>query len=161
MRVEWLFLRWLVVIGLIALGVSYAKSWRLSRPHTAYETIPLVRGERSSGMPVRGVMVDPQERSIYAVVGGPTDSSQPADFFILWKGKNGETFSAAFPKGESGAAGLWKVTSDGQLRQLHDFQAADVSSLATIDRTRTSKAEATLHAIVSNLSGQPESVSRR
>jgi hypothetical protein len=89
MRVEWLFLRWLVVIGLIALGVSYAKSWRLSRPHTAYETIPLVRGERSSGMPVRGVMVDPQERSIYAVVGGPTDSSQPADFFILWKGRTG------------------------------------------------------------------------
>ena len=158
MRVEWLFLRWLVIIGLIALGASYAHSWRQSRPKSEYETIPLVRGARSSGLPVRGVMVDPQERSVYAVVGGPTDSNQPADFFILWKGKNGETFSAAFPKGESAAAGLWKVTPDGQLRQLHDFQAADVSRVPTTDSTETATAEATLHAIVSNLSGQPESV---
>ena len=161
MRVEWLFLRWLVVIGLIALGASYAKSWRESRPQTGYETIPLVRGARSSGMPVRGVMVDPQERSIHAVVGGPTESNQPGDFFILWKGTNGETFSAAFPRGEPGAAGLWKVTPHGELRQLHDLRDAEVTNLPITDGTRTAKAEATLHAIVSNLSGQPESVSRR
>ena len=161
MRVEWLFLRWFVVIGFIALVATYAQSWRQSRPKSEYETIPLVRGARSSGMPVRGVMVDPDQRNIYAVVGGPTESSQPADFFILWKGKNGETFSATFPNGEGSAAALCEVTPAGELRQLHDFRTNGSSDQRVLDSSGISQAEATLQAIVSNLSGQPEGVSRR
>ena len=161
MRVEWLFFRWLVVIGLVALGVSYAQSWRQSRPPNAYETIPLVHGSQTSGMPVRGVMVDPDQRSIYAVVGGPTDSQQPADFFILWKGKNGETYSATFPKGEAAAAALTEVTPDGQLRHLHDFHASDRDGNPTPSNPRTADADATLRAILSNLSGNAGELSKR
>ena len=160
MRVEWLFFRWLVVIGLVALGATYLHSSRNSRPNNAYETIPLVRGERTSGLPVRGVMVDPDQRNIYAVVGGPVESGQPADFFILWKGKNGETFSATFPKGDSGAAALCQVSQDGQLRQLHDFQA-DASDTTAPAHSRLANAEATLHTIVRNLAGRSEAPAKR
>jgi hypothetical protein len=161
MRVEWLFLRWLVVIGVIAVVAMYAQSWRQSRPQSDYETIPLVRGARSSGMPVRGVMVDPHQRNIYAVVGGPTELSRPADFFLLWKGTNGETFSATFPNGEGAAAALCEVAPDGELRQLHDFRASVDREERVLESPRSSKAEATLQAIVSNLSRQAEPVSRR
>jgi len=161
MRVEWLFLRWLVVIGLIALGATYAQSWRQSRPQTNYETIPLVRGARSSGMPVRGVMVEPGQRNIYAVVGGPKESSQAPDFFILWKGENGKTFSATFPNGEGGAAALCEVTPEGELRELHNFRSPEPGHEPVPRSAPITRAEATLHAIVSNLSGQTGSVSRR
>jgi hypothetical protein len=161
MRVEWLFLRWLIVIGMIALAATYAQSWRQSRPKSDYETIPLVRGARSSGMPVRGVMVDPDQRNIYAVVGGPTESSHPADFFILWKGKNGETFSATFPEGEASAAALCEVTPQGELRQLHNFRRTATSEERMPHNPRTANTEATLQAIVSNLSAQPQTVSRQ
>jgi hypothetical protein len=112
-------------------------------------------------MPVRGVMVDPDQRNIYAVVGGPTESSQPADFFILWKGQNGETFSATFPNGEGSAAALCEVTPNGELRHLHDFRASGPSAERVPDSARGSKAEATLQAIVSNLSAHADTVSRR
>ena len=59
MRVEWLFLQWSVVIGLIALAATYAQSWWQSRPKTEYDTIPAGRG----------VMVDCGPRNIYAVRG--------------------------------------------------------------------------------------------
>ena len=160
MRVEWLFFRWLVVIGLVAFAAIYAQSWRKSRPKSDYEMIPLVRGARSSGMQVRGVMVDPDQRNIYAVVGSPANSSQPSDFFILWKGQNGEIFSATFPKGERGAAALCEVSPDGQLRQLHDFRTSETNDKPVSDSSRAAKAEATLHAIVSHLSSQTDGVSR-
>jgi hypothetical protein len=161
MRVEWLFFRWLLIIGLVALGAIYAQSWRGSRSQTHYETIPLVRGAHSSGMPVRGVMVDPDQRNIYAVVGGPTDSSKPADFFVLWKGKDGETFSATFPKGESDSAAVWEVTSDGKLRQLLDLGAGKQESRHVADNPVRASAEATLQTIVTSLSGQADGVERR
>jgi hypothetical protein len=160
MKVEWLFFRWLLVIGLLAIGATYLHSWGESRPDNGYETIPLVRGERTSGLPVRGVMVDPDQRNIYAVVGGPVGSGEPADFFILWKGKNGETFSATFPKGDSGAAALCQISQDGQVRQLHDFQAK-LSEEAAPARSRLANAEATLHTIVSNLAGNSRAAAKR
>jgi hypothetical protein len=92
MRFEWLFLRWLVVIGLIALGASYAQSWQQSRPKTDRGTIALVHGAGASGINFRDANA----------ITEPVPPSAPI-----------------------------------------------------------SKAEATLHAIVSNLSGQTESVSRR
>jgi len=156
MRVEWLFLRWLVVIGLIALAATYAQSWRESRLPSGYETIPLVHGARSSGLPVRGVMVDPEARNIYAVVGGPTGSNHPGDFFILWKGQNGETFSASFPKGGNGAAELSEMSADGQLRQLHRFEASDSVGVAEATDARQANAAAALHAIATNLSASAD-----
>ena len=161
MRVEWLFFRWLVVIGLVAAGAIYAHSWRQSRPNSHYETIPLVRGARSSGMPVRGVMVDPHQRNIFAVVGGPADPDKTADFFILWKGKNGETFSATFPKGATDEAALCEVMPDGQLRQLHDFRTSAPEGVESADSGVMRNANATLHAIVSNLARQSDDNSRR
>ena len=151
MRVEWLFLKWLVVMGLVALAAMYAQSCRQSRSVSHYESIPLVRGARTSGLPVRGVMVDPNQRDISAVVGGPTDPSKQSDFFILWRGKNGETFSATFPKGDIEGATLSKVSPAGQVQQLHDFRAHSLEKSPARDGARLASAEATLHAIVNNL----------
>ena len=133
-----------------------------SRSQTHYETIPLVRGAHSSGMPVRGVMVDPDQRNIYAVVGGPTESSKPADFFILWKGKNGETFSATFPKGEarrgSAVAGDvgWQIAPACRSRCRRNRMTEQVS-----DNTVRANTEATLQTIVTSLSSQTDGVARR
>ena len=161
MRVEWLFIRWLLIIGLVALGAIYAQSWRGGRSQTHYETIPLVRGAHSSGMPVRGVMIDPNERNIYAVVGGPTDSSKPADFVVLWKGKNGETYSATFPNGDSGAAALLQVTSDGKVHQLADLGLPKPDEQQVAENALQANAEATLQTIVTSLASQTDGVARR
>ena len=161
MRVEWLFFRWLLIIGIVALGAIYAQSWRGGRSQTHYEKIPLVRGAHSSGMPVRGVMVDPNERNIYAVVGGPTDSSKPADFVVLWKGKNGETYSATFPNGDSDAAALFQVTSDGKVQQLADLGASKQDGPQSGDNVLQANAGATLQTIVTSLSSQTDDVARR
>jgi hypothetical protein len=123
MRVELLFLRWLLAIAVVALGLVYFTSGRKERPDARYETIPLVHGGRSSGMPLAGIMVDPAKRDIFAVVGGPTSRSGGAKngFFIVWTGEDGRNYATTFGRGEAQADALFEISRSREIRPLHSF----------------------------------------
>jgi hypothetical protein len=122
-RVELLFLRWLLAIALVALGVVYLTAARKERPDASYETVPLVHGGRSSGMPLAGIMVDPAKRDIFAVVGGPVSRSGASKngFFIVWKGEDGQNYATTFRRGEARAEALFEVSRNREIRPVHSF----------------------------------------
>ena len=72
---------------MIALLVAYARSSRAPVEESRYETIPLIIGGKSSGLPLAGIAVDPSRRDVYAIVGGPAEHEAPArQFCLVWKG---------------------------------------------------------------------------
>ena len=135
MRFEWLFLRWLAIITVVALVIRYAWSWRETRETTQYQKVVLLQGASSFGLPLAGIAVDPERREVYGLL-GRAGKDVPADFFILWKGKDGQAYGATFSGEGSAMTGLCQILPDGQLRTLQDFRTADASSataLATRD----------------------------
>jgi hypothetical protein len=145
MRGELLFFRWLLVIALVAVAVLYAQSSREKREPPPYQTIPLIQGGKSSGLPLAGIVVDPKQRDVYAVVGGGSAATSHLGFFVLWKQKNGETAGTIFPSAESGEEKLCKLSPDGQ---VHLLQAIGESPEATASQDfRTADAEATLRSV--------------
>lgn len=160
MRVELLFLRWLLIIAVIALAVIYARSSRPDKAAVQYETIPLIQGGRSSGMPLVGIAVDPDRRDIYAVVGGPSakEKGKEQPFFIVWKKKEGSTYGTTFTRPTEGAEALCEITPEGESRVLHWFGNEPKDSLATNDGKETVSAANALRSIMQAL--PPDSVMR-
>lgn len=135
MRVEFLFFRWLLLIAAVALGLVYTSSSTQSRPVSTYETIPLIQGGRSSGMPLAGIVVNPNRRDVYAIVGGPAGTEAPPQFCIVWKGNGGETYGTTFPAGSTGAEALFEVSPDGQVRALHKLSPGGSEQTASAETT--------------------------
>jgi hypothetical protein len=125
-RVELLFLRWLLAITLVTLGIVYLMSGRQDRQEPRYETLPLVHGGRSSGMPLAGIMVDPAKKDIFAVVGGPSarSSGNKNGFFIVWKGEDGRNYATTFRRGESRPDALFEVSRNREIRSVYPFENA-------------------------------------
>ena len=156
MRFEWLFLRWLVIIAVIAIGLRYMWSLRESSGSSQYQKVVLLQGASSFGLPLAGIAVDPERREIYGLLGRP-GKDVPPDFFILWKGKEGQSYGATFSSEDNALSGLCEILPHGDLRTLHDFRTAKLS--ANADQTRRDPSEI-LRSIVralppdSNLPGQ-------
>ena len=130
MRFEWLFLRWLVIISLVGLGLRYAwSSLREREQSRQYQKVVLLQGASSFGLPLAGIAVDPEQREVYGLLGRP-GKNVPADFFILWKGKEGQSYGATFSGGSNAMTGLCEILPDGQTRTLQDFRTADAAGLA-------------------------------
>jgi hypothetical protein len=129
MRFELLFLRWLVVIALIAVGLGYAWSLRQGSGAPQYQKVVLLQGASSFGLPLAGIAVDPERREVYGLLGRP-GKDVPPDFFILWKGKEGQSYGATFSSEDNALSGLCEILPHGDLRTLHDFRTAEVSSHA-------------------------------
>ncbi len=135
MRVEWLFLRWLVIIGAIVAGVVYATSHYRGEEGVHYQVVPLVQGEKALGLPLAGVVVNPLNRQVYAIVGGA--AAHPAngpDFFIAWSTSEGQTFSANFAA-DNGGCSLCRLGPEGSLLSHEALTAAgSKASSASLDR---------------------------
>lgn len=124
MRFEWLFLRWLVIIALIAVGLRYLWSSRETRATSQqYQKVVLLEGAKAFGLPLAGIAVDPERREVYGLL-GRAGTDVPADFFILWKGKNGQSYGATFSGDNKAVTGLCEILPHGETRTLHDFRTA-------------------------------------
>lgn len=156
MRFEWLFLRWLVIIAVIAIALRYVWSLRESSGSSQYQKVVLLQGASSFGLPLAGIAVDPERREIYGLLGRP-GKDVPPDFFILWKGKEGQSYGATLSSEDNALSGLCEILPHGDLRTLHDFRTAKLSPNA--DRSARDPSEI-LRSIVralppdSNLPGQ-------
>jgi hypothetical protein len=107
------------------MGLSaFAIVWLLSggqRNHASHlQTVPLVKGNRTVGLPLLGVAVDPTRRDVYAIVGQPAKNDRAGHFVIVWKGNDGETYGTTFGPGNTGAT-LCEENRNGQVRTLHQF----------------------------------------
>ena len=129
MRFEWLFLRWLVIIAVIAIALRYVWSLRDSSGSSQYQKVVLLQGASSFGLPLAGIAVDPERREIYGLLGRP-GKDVPPDFFILWKGKEGQSYGATFSSEDNALSGLCEILPHGDLRTLHDFRTANLSANA-------------------------------
>ena len=123
MRFEWLFLRWLVIIALIALGLRYLWTFRETRQTAQYQKVVLLEGAKSFGLPLAGIAVDPGRREVHGLLGRP-GTDVPADFFILWKGKNAQSYGATFSGENNALSALCEILPHGETRMLHDFRSA-------------------------------------
>ena len=149
MRVEVLFLRWLLVIAMVALVVGYARSSRSASDAAQYETIPLIIGGKSSGLPLAGIAVDPTRRDVYAIVGGPAQNeATPRQFCLVWKGREGKLHAATFPS--EGATPMFEVSATGDVQ----VESSGSRSSAKSD-ARTADAESTLRSILQALPAEP------
>ncbi|HMJ05016.1 MAG TPA: hypothetical protein VK474_02055 [Chthoniobacterales bacterium] len=146
MRVELLFLRWLLVIALVALAIVYVRSSRSDTKSTQYETIRLIQGGQSAGMPLAGIAIDPNRRDVYAIVGGPASDDPNREFCIVWRGKGGESYGAAFPQGR-GADKIFEVSANGQVKTMHNLVPNDPAGQAPAGE-RMASAETALRSIV-------------
>lgn len=68
--------------------------------------------------PLAGVSIDPSRRDVYAVVGTPSVSEQPADFFIHWKSRSGKSYAVIFSEGTDGTPQLLEIQPSGDMRLL-------------------------------------------
>jgi hypothetical protein len=134
MRFEWLFLRWLVIIGLLTLALRYVWSLREAGGPSQYQKVVLLQGASSFGLPLAGISVDPERREVYGLLGRP-GKDLPADFFILWKGKDGQSYGTTFSGENKTMTGFCEILPHGETRTLHKFVARDVAS-ATAAATR-------------------------
>ncbi|MEP6956281.1 MAG: hypothetical protein ABI883_05600 [Chthoniobacterales bacterium] len=120
-----LFLRWLLAIALVALGVADATSSRPKRPaSTAYEIISLVQGGHSSGLPLAGITIDPINCDTFAVVGGlaaDVPAAAKSLFFVVYKSDEGQTYATTFPRGESRPAALFEISPALDIRAVDSF----------------------------------------
>ncbi|MFL6541353.1 MAG: hypothetical protein ACJ8HU_11380 [Chthoniobacterales bacterium] len=123
MRFEWLFLRWLAIIVVVVLGARYAWTHRETGRNAQYQKVLLLQNSSSFGLPLAGVVVDPERKEIYGLL-GRSGKDVPADFFILWKGKNGESYGATFAGDSREMTGLCKILPHGETRTLNDFRTA-------------------------------------
>lgn len=141
MRIEVLFLRWLLVIATIALVVVYARSSNSASEEARYETIPLIIGGKSSGLPLAGIAVDPIRRDVYAIVGGPKkDGPASRHFCLVWKGREGELHAATFcPEGPTP---LFEISPAGEV------QIASGGAGSTPPSALTADAETALRSIL-------------
>jgi len=123
MRVEVLFLRWLLVIAMVVAGIIYFAYPPKSRTPTHYEAIPLVQSGRLSEMPMAGIMVDPARGDISAIVGGPaTKATGEHDFFfILREGERGQSYATAFRMGDARPSALFEISAAREIRAVHAF----------------------------------------
>ncbi len=122
MRFEWLFLRWLVLILVIALGIAALRGSRPRNPASQYRKVMLLQSGNSVGLALAGIAVDPQKREVQGLLGRPGETV-PAPFFILWCGENGETFGATFDEKNGQVTGLCKVSPSGEMQTLQDFRS--------------------------------------
>jgi hypothetical protein len=128
MRFEWLFLRWLVIVTLVALGLRYAwSSLRQPAESLQYQKVVLLQGASSFGLPLAGIAIDPEQREVYGLLGRP-GKNVPADFFILWKGKEGQSYGATFSGHSNAMTGLCEILPDGETRTLQDFRTAELAA---------------------------------
>lgn len=127
MRFQWLFLRWFAILLVIALGVRYACTYRDTHRSAHYEKVLLLQNSKSFGLPLAGVAIDPERKEIYGLL-GRSGKDVPSDFFILWKGKNGESFGATFAGDNRDLTGFCEILPHGQTRTLQDFRTATVET---------------------------------
>lgn len=122
-RVEILFLRWLLAITILAGAVLYLRSGWRKEIDSPYQTIALVQGGKSSGLPLAGVAIDPDRGDVYAIVGGPAAKSDERAFGIIWKGSNGHLYATAGPSGTC-LDTLFEIRPEGGLRRVQKLAPA-------------------------------------
>ena len=128
MRFEWLFIRWLVIISLVGLALRYAwTSFHETGQSHQYQKVVLLQGASSFGLPLAGIAINPEQREVYGLLGRP-GKDVPADFFILWKGKDGQSYGATFSAQGNAMTGLCEILPDGETRTLQDFRTAGVAA---------------------------------
>ena len=138
MRFEWLFLRWLAIIALVAVGLRYLWSSREAGQTSHYQKVLLLQGATSFGLPLAGIAVDPERREVYGLL-GRAGKDVPPNFFILWKGENGQSYGATFAGENNALTGLCEILPHGETRTLHDFRAATVDQANAAARREPSE----------------------
>ena len=155
MRLELLFLRWLLAIALVALGIAYVRSAKQAEPARHYETIPLVRGGESSGMPLAGIMIDPARRDIYAVVGGPKRASSGPGFFVIWTADHGgHAYATVFGKGQTKPDAIFQISPTRQIEAVNSFGKASTTDDPQFSQ-RLGTSEALLRSVLDSLPSYP------
>ena len=146
MRVEILFLRWLAIIALGTLAFLYFRMPYRAAQTPPYQAIPIIQDGKSSGHKLTGVVVDPDQRNVYAIVGGPAHKKATAnDFCLVWKGEAGKFYGTTFSREKSG----------GRLIEINpeDLSPGSASPTATPqDPTTIASAENTIRSVVESLS---------
>ncbi len=152
MRFEWLFLRWVVIIAIagIALRLAWSSHEAPARA-SQYRKVLLVQSSSSFGLPLAGIAVDPDRRQVFGLLGRP-GKDVPADFFILWKGKDG-SYGAAFPQSGNGPAELCEILPRGEARPVRGFHAAGREDAAS-DQAAGETTE--MRSILQALPGDPD-----
>jgi len=148
MRIEVLFLRWLLVIALVAGGIIYFAYPLKSRTPTRYEAIPLANRGRLSETPLAGIIVDPARRDISAIVGRPATTAMGEHdfFFILREGERGESYATAFRTGEARPSALFEISPRREIRVVHAFEDTPPSQALQL-AANTSDAERSLRSL--------------
>ncbi|MDQ6861942.1 MAG: hypothetical protein M3032_12410 [Verrucomicrobiota bacterium] len=148
MRFEWLFVRWLVIFALVALGARYLWVTRDDRHGAQYQKVVLLQSASSFDLPLAGIAIDPQRREVYGLL-GRAGRDVPADFFILWTGTKGESFGATFSGAHNDMTGLCEILPHGQTRMIRDFRSAQADQSTMPDRSEA------LQSIVNALPPDP------
>lgn len=150
MRVEILFLRWLLAITLLAGAVLYLRSGWPKEADAPYQTIALIQGGKSSGLPLAGVAIDPDRGDVYAIVGGPAAKSDERAFGIIWRGSNGHLYATAGPPGRC-LDTLFEIGTEGSLRSVHKLASASPAPAPEQNREMT----VALRSMINSLPGEP------
>jgi hypothetical protein len=97
-----------------------------------YQKVLLLQSASSFGLPLAGVEIDPVKREVYGLLGRP-GKQLPGNFFIMWRGKGGESYGATFGRTTNDITGLCKLLPDGETKTVHDFRVdqTDRSESAT------------------------------
>lgn len=113
-------LRYLFV-GLAIAGTLFVSACRQNREAVRYQTVPLVQGTRSFGMPLAGIAVDADRHDVYAIVGGGKGNDARQNFVILWKGKEGGSYCATISAQGDGLDSVSEILPEGGMRKLYDL----------------------------------------
>ncbi len=148
-RFEFLFLRWLIITGVWTFGLVWLLSYGQKKHASHFQTVPLVKGNQTVGLPLLGVAVDPTRRDVYAIVGRPEKTDRAWQFVIVWKGNDGETYGTTFAPGNASAT-LCEENRNGQVRTLHQFDSGSSSEIAS-RTTRNQNAEDTFRYVLDSL----------
>lgn len=133
-RVEVLFLRWLVVIGVVALAIGFVTSSHDSVTPARYEMVPLVQNGESAGLPLAGIIVDPVNRTVSAVLGGPAKSeTDKEEFFVIWN-DGGRSYATTFAQGTGRSEAVFSISAGAEINPVHTFAAE--RSAADLEQAR-------------------------
>ena len=115
-----------------------------------YQSVPLVRGSRSFGMPLAGIAIDPTRRDVFAIVGGG-GRDHPANFYILWKGTDGTSYCVTLCDKDKTINSITEISPGGKCHSLIDM--AHPAPGATVERAeiRTVSGQEAVNSIMDAL----------
>lgn len=137
-------------------GIVMAAMHLQKRSAPGYQTIRLVQGARSMGMPLAGVAVDAERRDIFAIVGGDRTSGAGKDFVILWNGAEGSRYCATISREGKKLESIVEVRRDGSVQPLYDLPSSVGAHNREVSEVRAVSDEPRINPILEALAGNSD-----